>query len=183
MLSRMPHARCRLGLSAVVVLWACSSASDERPAPEANAARDSSTSAEAAPAASAGVKACDLVNTPDLERIVGIELQPARTTNDYLGVSQCRWDRATGGEGGISIALHEHGDIENYRKVPGSSPVTGVGDEAVWNADTNQLGFRKDAAVISISFLFSPSRLQWAREIARLALLRVSDTTLPAQRP
>src|SRR5687768_16133706 len=104
MRSSMWRAGRGVRISAVMVLFACS-ASDERPAAEANAARDSSAPAEAAPAVSGGVKACDLVNTPDLERIVGITLQPARTTNDYLGVSQCRWDRATGSEGGISIAL------------------------------------------------------------------------------
>jgi hypothetical protein len=175
----MRTARRALCTAAAFVLWACSSG-DEQPAPEA--APDASTSAEVTPVTSSGVKACDVISTEDLERIIGIELQPARTTNDYLGVSQCRWDRATGSEGGVSIALHEHGDIENYRRVPGSSPVAGVGDEAVWNANTNQLGFRKGEAVLSISFLFSPSRLEWARDIARLALMRVGDSVPPGER-
>jgi hypothetical protein len=136
------------------------------------AAADSAVSGEAAPPVESvpGVKACDLMTAEDARRITAVELQTGVTTNDYMGSSQCRFDRADGSRTGIMISLHTHGDIENYRKVPGSTQVDGLGDAAVWNPQTNQLAVRSGDAVFSISFLFAPAQRAWAVELARAAL-------------
>jgi hypothetical protein len=133
---------------------------------------DSAVSGEAAPAAESaqGAKACDLMTVDDARRITGVELQAGVTTNDYMGSSQCRFDRSDGSRTGIMIALHTHGEIENYRKVPGSTEVDGLGDAAVWNPQTSQLAVRSGDGVFSISFLFTPAQRAWAIELARAAL-------------
>ncbi|MGQ0561661.1 MAG: hypothetical protein ACT443_07290 [Gemmatimonadota bacterium] len=133
------------------------------------AAPDSVT-AQAAAASDTGVKACDLVTVDEIRAATGLELKPGITTSDYMGVSQCRFDRPDGSRTGLMIALHGQGDIENYRRVPGSSEVAALGTAAVWNAQTNQLAVRSGDAVFSISFLFSPARQAWAEQLARDAL-------------
>ena len=125
------------------------------------------------PDSAQGPKACDLMSVDDARRITGVELKRGETTTDYMGSSQCRFDRADGSRTGIMIALHTTGDIENYRRVPGSTEVTGLADAAVWNAQTSQLAVLSGKAVFSISFLFTPAQRAWAVDLARAALPRL----------
>lgn len=120
-------------------------------------------------------KACEVVSTDELERIVGFDLKPGRTTNDYLGVSQCQWDRAAGDEGGLSITVRDRSDLNVYKAVPGSAPVSGIGDEAVWAETLNQLAFRQGERVMSVSLLFEPKSRALAEQIARIAAPRLEN--------
>jgi hypothetical protein len=101
-----------------------------------------------------------------------VEALQGVVANDYMGVSQCRFDRPDGTQA-VMVSVHQHGDIANYTKVPGASVVAGVGDAAVWNAETNQFAFKRGAAVASISFLFSPAKAEWGKTLAGAALKRM----------
>ena len=160
--------RVAICCTVLVVMTAC----DDGARKDSVAAADSAVSGEVAPPVESvqGVKACDLMTVEDARRVTNIELRAGVMTNDYMGSSQCRFDRVDGSRTGIMISLHAHGDIENYRKVPGSTEVDGVGAAAVWNAQTNQLAVRAGDAVFSISFLFTPAQRSWAIELARAAL-------------
>lgn len=127
------------------------------------------TSAAAVPAG----KACKLVTTSDIQHIANIEVAAGITTNDYMGVSQCRYNFANKDAGAILISLHEHGDIENYRTVPGAVEVSDLDDVAVWNPHTGQLAARRGEAVVSISFLYSPADRKMAENLARVALANI----------
>lgn len=143
---------------------------------EEDAAPAASDSIATDGAVAMGPKACDLAAEADLERITARELQPARTTNDYMGVSQCQWDAADAPDSGIVISLHQNGRFENYQRVEGSTPVEGIGDEAVWNPTSRQLAFRQGAAVVSISFLMEPAERKWGEEIGRAVVARLQET-------
>ena len=129
---------------------------------------DSAATPAADSVISTGPKACDVVATADLSRITGIELQQGVLTNDYGGVSQCRWRRASGTDNGVTISVREQGDMGIYTSVPGATAVQGIGDEAVWNPVSHQLAFRVGPRIASLTFLFDEGREQWAREIAGL---------------
>lgn len=161
-------------LPCLLLVLACA---DRVPEPASGQADTAVAAAPAEVTDSGGVKACDLMTVDAARRITGIELAAGVTTNDYMGSSQCRFDRADGSRTGIMIALHRAGDIENYRKVPGSTEVTAVGDAAIWNPQTNQLAVKSDSAVFSISFLFSPAQRAWAIDIARAALPHLETNT------
>lgn len=123
--------------------------------------------------ASPGPKACEVVGTDELQQITGLTLKAGRTMNDYLGVSQCQWDRQNGDQGGVSITVRERGDMSIYKAVPGSTPVTGIGDEAVWAESLNQLAVRVGERVLSVSLLFPPPNRDMAEQIAREAIPRL----------
>lgn len=127
-------------------------------------------SADTAVTASSGPKACDLLTAEEIESIIAIDVDAGETISNYGGVSQCQFNRAGGSEGAVMVSLHEQGEILNYQKVPGSARVAGLGDVAVWNPQTNQFAVKKGAAVVSISFLFSPARQEWATRLAGSAL-------------
>jgi len=163
----------RMWMTAMLLLAAAcnqpqSNLAEEEPSDSVNAVPDTLV-------ATPGPKACEIVSTEELERIVGFDLEDGRTTNDYLGVSQCRWDRENGDEGGVSVTVRERGDMEIYRAVPGSTPVTGIGDEAVWSESLNQLAFRRRERVMSVSLLFKPANRAMAEQIARIAAPRLEN--------
>lgn len=135
---------------------------------------------EAAPRADTAVieaadtrpKACDIVSAADIASVTNVKVGPGVTTNDYMGVSQCRFDADT--TRALMVSLHHTGNIENYRSVPGATAVEGIGDVAVWNQKTGQLAFRQGAAVVSISFLDAPADPQWALALARIAVAKLA---------
>lgn len=153
-------------LAAVALALACS----EADAPRAAVHADSTAVGSGAAVDSSAIKACDVVTEAELERIVGRELAPARTTNDYAGDSQCRWDLPGDAQRGVSISIHEHGDLENYRRVPGSEAAAGLGDAAVWNATYGQLALLDGERVLSVGLLYDDPQRAHAEEIARAAL-------------
>jgi diadenosine tetraphosphate (Ap4A) HIT family hydrolase len=154
---------------AILVVQACGG--EPRPAEEPAIGADTAATAASEVIAS-GPKACDLLTNADIASVTKIDVVAGKTVNDYMGVSQCRFDRADSTQV-VMVSLHEKGDIGNYTKVPGAESVTGIGDAAVWNPQTNQLAFRRGEAVASISFLSTPAKSAWARSLARLAVPRV----------
>ena len=168
-----PDRRRAASLLCLLVV-ACADAAD----PDARVAADSAPPAvvdDAAAAApdSAALKACDLASESELEDILGLELEPARTTNDYAGVSQCRWDLPGDAQRGVSISFYERGEIEKYRRVPGSANVPGLGDAAVWNPDVGQLAVLRGARLVSVGLLVERPQRGDAERIARIALGRL----------
>jgi hypothetical protein len=115
-----------------------------------------------------GPKACDVVTTAELERITGLELEEGQLTNDYGGVSQCRWSRAGGSDNGVTVSVREQGDMTIYTSVPGAVTVRGMGDEAVWNPISHQLAFRIGPRIASLTFLYDEGRESQARDIATI---------------
>src|SRR5207253_6807484 len=63
------------------------------------------------------MNACRLLNKADFARVTGSKFQEGVTTNDYLGVSQCRFNVAGDPNGGAMVALHLQGNLDDYRKV------------------------------------------------------------------
>jgi len=153
----------------LLVLLACGGSGDAA----SDLSADSAAAAAAAAPESTGPKACDLATREELQEIVGGELGEARVTNDYAGSSQCQWDRP-GSPEGVSIALHQNGNLENYRAMPGSVAVTGLGDDAVWNEELNQLAVRQGAAVFSIGMFFNEKRRAWAERIGAIAVAKLT---------
>jgi hypothetical protein len=118
--------------------------------------------------ASSGSRACDVVSTADLARITGLQLEEGRLTNDYGGVSQCRWNRSGGTDNGVSVSVREQGDMTIYTSVPGAVPVRGLGDEAVWNPISHQMALRVGPRIGSVTFLYDDGSESQAREIATI---------------
>jgi hypothetical protein len=153
----------------ILALQACGG--EPRAAEEPAAGADTVTAARVDSQAS-GPKACDLLTNADIASITQVDVVAGKTVNDYMGVSQCRFDRADSTQA-VMLSLHEHGDIENYTKVPGATSVANIGDAAVWNSQTQQLAFKRGDAVASVSFLFTPADPAWAQRLARLAVPRL----------
>ena len=159
-----------LKVLAIFAIQACGG--DPRPAEEPAIGADTAAVAASVDTASSGPKACDLLTNTDIASVTRVDVVAGKTVNDYMGVSQCRFDRADSTQV-VMVSLHEHGDIGNYTKVPGATSVAGIGDAAVWNPQTNQLAFKRGDAVASISFLSAPAERAWAQSLARLALPRL----------
>ena len=153
-------------LSAIALAFACETAE----APSAETRADSADAASVAMVDSSALKACDVITETELERIVDRDLEAARTTNDYAGDSQCRWNLPGDAQRGISISIHEHGDLDNYRRVPGSEPAAGLGDAAVWNGTYGQLALLDGERVLSVGLLYDQPQRAHAEAIARTAL-------------
>lgn len=139
------------------------------------ALQDSATPADTVivEAADTRPKACQIITAADVAAVTKVKVGDGVTTNDYMGVSQCRFDADT--VQALMVSVHHEGNIENYRSVPGASEIDGIGDAAVWNQQTGQLAFRQGAAVVSISFLAVPPDPQWARGLARTASARLGE--------
>ena len=152
----------------VLVIFALQACSGEpRPAAEPAIGADTMVAEMAEP--NEGPKACDLLTRVDIKTATGREVGAGIVTNDYMGVSQCRFDQADSTQV-VMVSLHQQGDIENYRKVPGAADVAGLADAAVWNPQTMQIAFRRDSAVVSVSLLFEGAEQRMARELAEIAL-------------
>jgi hypothetical protein len=121
-----------------------------------------------------GPKACALVSSAEVAAVTGVAYKAGMTTHDYGGSSQCRFDHDDGSQG-IMFTLHTHGDIENYRRVPGSEEIAKLGAAAVWNEGTDQLAVRVGDIVFSISFLTTPARRQAAVRIAEQIILKLNS--------
>lgn len=117
-------------------------------------------------------KACEIITAGDIRSVTKVAVVAGVTTNDYMGVSQCRFDADTAQV--LMVSVHHEGNIENYQRVPGATQVDDIGDVAVWNQKTGQLAFRQGAAVVSISFLAVPPDPQWARALARIAATKLA---------
>lgn len=104
--------------------------------------------------------------------MTSVAFQAGVTAHDYGGSSQCRFDHEDGTQG-VMFTFHAHGDIENYRKVPGSEEVAKLGAAAVWNEGTDQLAVQVGDAVFSISFLTTPARRQSAVQIAEQIIVKL----------
>lgn len=157
------------GIVPTVVLGV--SACDGEPAAD-DAAADSAAVATAAPV-DAGIKACDLVSDAQLESILGLDLEPGRTTNDYAGDSKCEWDLPGDAQRGVTISLRVLDDLAIYRAVPGGIDAPDIGNEAIWNPTYGQLAVRQGGRVVSIALLIDAPRREHAEEIARLTLARL----------
>jgi hypothetical protein len=127
----------------------------------------------AADTAAHGPRACDLLTGADFARVTGVPFEPGTTVNDYMGSSQCRLRRPGAPSSGAMVALHLHGDLDNYRNVPGSLVVGALGDGAIWNPNTGQLAVKKGDAVFSISLFEPKARRDWQIQLAKLALKRL----------
>lgn len=159
--------RALVALAGAWLLLACADAAP----PERGSSAD--TAAAAVPSDSgdsAALSACDLIGEAELEEILALELEPGTLVNDYAGVSQCRWYLPGDRQRGVSISLYERGDLENYRRVPGSIGAPSVGDEAIWNASVGQLAVLEGERLVSVGLLVASPQRSHAEQIARTAL-------------
>ncbi len=117
-------------------------------------------------------RACRLVTLDELRATTGLDLKPGMQTADYQGYSICQWDKAAGGPA-ISLVVNENGNFFNYQNVPGAVPVSGVGEDAVWNPETHQMGIKLPKGTMSVNFLSEPFQRKWADSIAKTALGRL----------
>lgn len=149
-------------LASVLVLTACG-----RPAAQRNAAAVDSV---ARPAAEP--MACRLVALDEVRRITGLELKAGMQTADYQGYSICQWDKVAGGAA-LTLVVNRNGEFFNYQNVPGAVPLSGLGEDAVWNPQVHQMGIKLAQGTMSVNFLSEPFERKWAEEIARTALSRL----------
>lgn len=163
----------RLTILLALVATACEASPDERPA-VAPAAQGTAARSTVQETAALGPKACALLSADEVAAVTDVAFEAGVVAHDYAGSSQCRFDHHDGTQG-IMFTVHTHGDIENYRKVPGSEEVAGLGQAAVWNEGTDQLAVRVGDVVFSISFLTTPSRRQWAVRIAEQIVLKLKS--------
>lgn len=160
----------------VVYLWACSDvAPPERSESESDVATRGGDSMQISTVTtdSTALKACDLISETQLEAILALDLEPARTTNDYGGQSGCRWDLPGDPQRGVSLTLREHGDLSVYDRVPGGVAAPGLGDAAVWNAAYGQLAVRAGERVIAVALLVANPQRSQAERIVEAALERL----------
>lgn len=153
----------------IVVCLALAACGETEQAPATRA--DSVATAPAAD--SATVKACDLLSEAELEPILGVDLAPGRTTNDYAGDSQCRWDLPGDAQRGVSVSLRENGNFVLYSEVPGARPVSGFPGAAVWNEAVGQLAVQKGTRIVSVGLLLDDPQRSQAEAIARIALEKI----------
>jgi hypothetical protein len=123
-----------------------------------------------------GLKACELISANEINRIAGLSVDTGFVTSDYSADSQCQFDKKGTTDGQVIVTMHGHGNIEPYRKVPGSTEVTGIGDAAVWNEGNAQLAVRHRESVFSVSFLSRPAKKRWVIALARIALENMSES-------
>jgi hypothetical protein len=161
--------KSRVTILFVLLAGACEAARDERPA-AAPGTPDTLSAVQDTTAQ--GPKACELLSSDAIAAVTNAAFKEGVTAHDYAGSSQCRFDHEDGTQG-IMFTLHRRGDIENYRKVPGSEAVAGLGDAAVWNQGTHQLAVRVGDAVFSISFLTTTPRQRWAVQIAEQIIVNL----------
>lgn len=152
--------------AAVTLILAVASCS--RPAKKSSEAADS---AAAKPPAAA--LTCGLITLDEVQKITGEPLKPGAPTPDFKGYSICQWDKPAGG-GAITLVVNQDGNFFNYQNVPGAIVVTGVGEDAVWNPMTHQLGVKLSTGTLSVNFLAEPYNRDWAEQIAKTALGRLS---------
>jgi hypothetical protein len=151
-----------------LALAACSKAEENKPAATPDTA--------ATVAAYTGLRACELISANEINRVAGLSVDTGFVTSDYGADSQCQFDKKGTTDGQVIVTMHGQGNIEPYRKVPGSTEVTGIGDAAVWNEGNGQLAVRRGKAVFSVSFLVPKSKKQWALELARMASEKMSES-------
>ena len=136
--------------------------------------RTDTTATQTAEPAYTGPKACELISTDEIRSATGIEVGTGETVTDYAGDSQCRFAVTNDTVAAVMVTLHAEGKIDPYQTVPGSVPVSGLGDAAVWNPSVFQLAASKGRAVLSVAFLGVPAAKQaWATQLTRTALARL----------
>ena len=154
-------------LAIATLVAACDTAPDSAAVPADTAAVESGAQVASGP------KACDLIRNAELEEILGVDLDAARTTNDYAGDSKCQWDLAGDAPRGVSLSLRVLDDLQIYRDVPGGINAPNVGEEAIWNPTYGQLAVLQGGRVVSIALLIDEPQREDAEAIARLALERL----------
>ena len=116
-----------------------------------------------------GPKACDLLSNDAVTQATGKKYQSGTVESDYAYDSQCKFAPTAATDSAVLVTLHAHGDFEPYKHVPNSTPISGLGDAALWNDKNNQLAVRKGAAVFSISFM-GHTKQQTAVKLGHAAL-------------
>lgn len=148
----------------------------ERRAPSnQQAANDSAAVADTTGAANSyrGPKACALLSADDVRQVTGASYNAGITTTDYVNDSQCKITPADTTKPAVVVTLHAQGNMEPYRRMPGITKVAGMGDEAIWIPQANQLAVRLGQKIFSVSILAEPSHRDWATGLARVALAKL----------
>ncbi len=148
----------------------------ERQAPSGRqAVTDTATAADTAGAANSyrGPKACELVSADDVRQVTGASYNAGITTTDYMYDSQCKLTPADTTKPAVVVTLHAQGNMEPYRRMPGITKVAGMGDEAIWIPQANQLAVRVGQKIFSVSILTEPLHRDWATGLARVALTKL----------
>ena len=117
-------------------------------------------------AGSAVVMACEVITEAELEGILGLDLEPGRTTNVYERDSSCRWNLPGDAQRGVSISLYQRRTLEAYERVPGAVHLSGIGDAAIWNPTVGQLAVRHGESLVSIGLLIDNPQRSHAERIA-----------------
>lgn len=172
-MARAARARRRVALLVVAVSTLLAACSEPEQPPALSAASGEDTIAVDSAAASSALKACDVISVAELEGILEVELEPARTISDYAGDSKCEWNLPGDAQRGVSISLRRLDDLAIYRNVPGGINALGLGDEAIWNATYGQLAVRRGGTVLSIALLVEEPQRTHAQRIARIALEKI----------
>ena len=151
-----------LALALATALTACGRPAAQR----SNVAGDSAAQPAAEP------MACRLVTLDELRTITGLDLKAGMQTADYQGYSICQWDKAAGGAA-LTLVVNQNGNFFNYQNVPGAVPLSGLGEDAVWNPQVHQMGVQLPKGTMSVNFLSEPFERKWAEQIAKTALGRL----------
>src|SRR5688500_1585049 len=99
-----------LKVLAILAMQACGG--DPRPAEEPASGADTVAAAASIDSLSTGPKACDLLTNAEIASVTKVDVVAGKTVNDYMGVSQCRFDRANGTQT-VMVSLHAHGALGN----------------------------------------------------------------------
>jgi hypothetical protein len=174
-----PRTRMRQVLIAVLIALICACGPKEPVAADRETAAGTATVSETAPPAviPAARSACELVSNSDLEKITGMKFAPGVTVTREGQLDRCGFEQATGGTGGITVALY----VENVDEPSTAFQITsdmqrasGAGDSAHWSPSQRAFVARKGNRVIIVAFKSEGGDQQrWAADIARRALARL----------
>lgn len=168
----MRHCSRTLPILAAMAACACSGGTSDR-TPRSDGAGAARSAGPAATSASAEPRACRLLTLQEVEKVTGLELVPGPQAPDYAWYSRCEWAVTAGRTDGVVLVVNGQGKFSDYSTVPGSTPVSGYGREAVWNPAVQQLAVRRDTGTVSVSFVVKPAQKRWAEELMRTVLGRL----------
>lgn len=176
----MPRFSRSLPILAALAAWACKGGNSDR-VPRADAADAGRAAGSPATRASAEPRACRLLSLEEVEKVTGLRLVPGPQAPDYPWYSRCEWAITAGRTDGVVLVVNQQGKFSDYSTVPGSTPVSGFGREAIWNPGVQQLAVRRDTGTVSVSFV-APAQKKWAEALMHTVLSRL-DGNAPNSTP
>jgi hypothetical protein len=128
-----------------------------------------------APPAGGAAEACTLLTTDDVQAVVGTEVTGTIPTPGYPSI--CLYLTATNPAGAFSYWPGGGPLWTVYESSQSLEPVSGVGDSALWEAQTASLIVLKGDSLISITAGMGSDELstrqQWAKQLAAIVVSRL----------